>query len=84
MTEQLLDVANVGAVLEHVGGTRVPEEMAGASTGKPGSNDVASHKVAQPILDERLAVVGEEEGVARLWPEEQRPNFAQVPAQPEA
>ena len=60
MTKQLLDEADVGAILEHVSRTRVAEEMAGAPSRESRAHDVSANEVAQPILDERLAVVGEE------------------------
>lgn len=60
MPQHRLDVADVAAAFEHVGGHRVAEGVAGAVL-EAGEPHVALHHVAQAILLEGLAVVGHEE-----------------------
>ncbi len=63
VAEQLLDVADVGPVFEHVRGAGVAEEVAGPDGLDPGAVEDAPHPVANMVGAEAFAVAGDEEGV---------------------
>jgi len=44
MSELLLDVADVGPVLQHEGGTGMPEDVAATGLSDPGSVDISGHE----------------------------------------
>lgn len=60
VSEQLLDVADVGSRLDHEGGGTVAEEVAAAGLAHAGALDVAADGSGEPGRPQALAVGGEE------------------------
>ena len=58
VSEKLLDVADVRAVLQHVGGARVAQHVAGAFPADVGCVDGAADQVAQEAGADAFAVAG--------------------------
>ena len=61
VSEQLLDVADVGAVLQHVRGATVAQNMAAALAFQPGLPQPGRDHAREDIRIERPAVAGEEQ-----------------------
>jgi len=62
VAEELTDEADVGPVLEHVDGTGVAQEMAGALLFDPCGLDGARYPVADVVGAQTFSVAGEEQG----------------------
>jgi len=82
MTEELLDVADVGPAFEHVGGAGVPEEVAGTGALHARAVERVTHNVAQAALAEAFAVAGQEQGLLGRVGFQSRPTVAEVTFQP--
>ena len=82
MAEQLLDEADVGPVLQHVGRAGVAEQVAGAGAPDGGGVNGASHPVADKAAGEALAVAAEEQRLAAGGRLQQGPGLLQVEPQP--
>src|SRR6266516_4863814 len=76
--QHLLDVADVGAVLQHQCGHRVPEHVAGAALADLRGIHMLAHQVAQVIQAERLAGVREEHCVVVRLHHKLRPRLADI------
>ena len=61
VAEELLDVADVGPTLQHVGRTGVPQEVAGTATGEARQAHPAGDQVREDVRAKRLAVARQEE-----------------------
>ena len=61
MTEELLDVADVGTTLQHVRGAAMPEQVARALAPEPRRPDPGGHHAGDDIRVKRLAVARQEE-----------------------
>lgn len=55
MAEDCLDVADIGAVVEHGGGHGVAEDVAGAARGDASVFQVPAHEIAKIAGIERVA-----------------------------
>ena len=56
MAEHLLNVADVGSSIEHVGGTGMPQEMAGTGQGNANAVELLAYPVADELGAETVAV----------------------------
>ena len=65
VAKQLLDVTDVGAVLQHVRGARMTKLMAGAGSAKGGGHD-AANPVAKIPGGETFAVTAKKQGALAL------------------
>lgn len=63
MAQDGLKVPDVGAVVQHVRGHGMAQQMASAALGQPGPCHSPSDQVAQPMADIRLAGVAKEDGL---------------------
>ena len=82
VSEKLLDVADVRAVLQHVGGARVAQHVARTFPPDAGGVDGAADPVAQEAGADAFSITGKEKGAATLRRIEQGPGFLDVEAQP--
>ena len=82
MPQELLDVPDVGAALEQMGGAGVAEEMRPALPADAGALDVAGDLAPQGVGVEGLAVAGEEERGPGRADDEQGADVVEVLLQP--
>src|SRR6188508_3228679 len=61
MAEQRLDESNIGSVLQHVSRARVAQQVACSRCRKARVGDIPLDQIAQAVLAERLAIVGDED-----------------------
>jgi len=67
VAKHLLDKPDVGPILQHQRGHRVPEQVATAAFAKLGGVNVFPHHLREPVTRERLVEVGQEQrAVVRL------------------
>ena len=78
VTEHGLDEADVGTVLQHVGGHGVAEEMAGTLYVESGLLDVAFDPGSQGVASKGVAMVVEEEGSVIMSGDQAGPDLVAV------
>lgn len=78
VAQQLLDKADVRAVLQHQGGHTVPEQVAGARLAHPGLIDVFLDQPAEAVRLPGLAGVIQEHPVLAVPGPQQRPTVLEV------
>lgn len=80
MSEDRLDESYVGAVLEHVRGTGVPEDV--TRTGKPGLGNIRAQAITQPVSPKGLAIIRQEQLSTIEAGRQLRSDIAQVMVDP--
>ena len=82
MAEQSLDEAQLGAVLQHVRGTGVAEQMARTRCIDAGVFQVPLHPVAEFVITERLTVIAQEQRLLADVGEKLGPHRVEVTREP--
>ena len=82
VSEQLLDVTNVGPVFQHVRGARMPQDVAAALVFESGPFQPGRHHARKHVGIEGVAVAGQEQGLGARVQAQARAHFGQVAFQP--
>ena len=81
VAEKGLDVAHVGAAVEHVGGAGVAQQVGGPRLVDTGARLGPAHRVGDPLGRDRLAPVGDEQRVAGVA-EQAGPALDEIAVEP--